>query len=73
MNIRVCLENLKYDLSNGGIEEDSFAMNCYITMAHEACRILKSAASRRDIDDAKEYIALCKDSGIGSLRCVIEE
>ena len=70
MDLRRCLENLKYDLDNGGVEEDSFAMNCYITMANEACRIIKGGASQREIDGAVEYLDLCRNSGVDSLMCI---
>lgn len=73
MDLRKCMENLRYDMANGGLEEDSFAMNCYITMAIRACRILKNGASQEEMDDAREYLALCISSGIDSLKCVVGE
>lgn len=73
MNLKQCLENLKYDTGNGGVEEDSFAMICYITMANKARRLLRdSALDQRAMDDAKEYLALCCRSDSDSLRCVAE-
>lgn len=71
MDLRKYIECLRYDLVNGGVQDDSFAMNCYITMANEACRILRSEASQQEMDTAKEYITLCLSSGNDSLRCVI--
>jgi len=70
MNLRICLDNLKHDLNNGGIEEDSFAMNCYITMANEARRMLKRSLSQSEIDDAIQYLSLCRDSGASSLQSI---
>ena len=67
MDIGKCLENLKYDLNNGGVVEDSFAAICYVTMANTACRILEKGATQKDIDEAKAYIDLCHSSGVGSL------
>ena len=73
MNLTQCLENLKHDIRNGGIEEDSFAAVCYITMANEASRLLKSGvADQRETDRATEYLALCRRSGSDSLRYVVE-
>ncbi len=73
MNLTRCLENLKHDVSNGGIDEDSFAVVCYITMANAASRLLKSgAADQRETDCATEYLALCRRSGSDSLRYVVE-
>jgi hypothetical protein len=70
MNLGQCLRNLRHDIGNGGLEEDTFAMNCYITMANRARRLLKSNAS--DQREATEYLALCSNSGSDSLRCIVE-
>ena len=73
MNLGQCLENLRHDISNGGLEDDTFAMNCYITMANEARRLLGSdVPDQREADYAREYLALCGNSGSASLRCVVE-
>lgn len=73
MDLGQCLENLKYDVSNGGLEDDTFAMICYITMANKARRLLRSNTSdQREADYAREYLALCCNSGSDSLRCVLE-
>ncbi len=42
MDLKQCLENLKHDVNDGGIEDDTFATLCYVTMANEARRILSS-------------------------------
>jgi|GEM_PF-2741096 len=73
MDLGQCLENLKHDISNGGLEDDTFAMNCYITMANKALRLLGSDVSdQREADHAREYLALCGNSGSDSLRCIVE-
>jgi len=73
MDLGQCLENLKYDVSNGGLEDDTFPMICYITMANEARRLLGSDVSdQREANYAREYLALCGNSGSASLRCVVE-
>jgi len=71
MDLRQYLENLKYDLGNGGLEEDSFAVVCYITMVNKAHRMLSSnTLDKQAIDDAKKYLTLCHESGCDSLRYV---
>jgi hypothetical protein len=70
MDIGKCLENLKADLSNGGVVEDTFAAICYVTMANTACRILAEGATQKEFNKAREYIALCNTSGVGSLMSV---
>ena len=73
MILRKCLENLKSDINNGGLEDDTFAMICYITMANEARRLLKNDMSdQQKTEDAKEYLTLCCRSGTDSLRFVAE-
>ena len=73
MDLRRCLENLKHDINNGGLEDDTFAMICYVTMANEAHRIIKEDTSHQQmLDNAKEYLALCSSSESASLRCVAE-
>ena len=73
MILRQCLENLKSDINNGGLEDDTFAMVCYITMANEARRLLKNdVLDQQKTEDAKEYLALCCRSGNDSLICVAE-
>jgi len=73
MHLGQCLENLKHDINNGGLEDDTFAMNCYITMANKARRLLRIGTSdRQEAGDAKEYLAVCCNSGSDSLRCVAE-
>ncbi len=71
MDLRQCLENLKYDIGNGGVDDDTFATTCYITMANKAHRLLESGASdQRTANDAKEYLTLCCSSESAGLRCV---
>lgn len=70
MNLGQCLKNLRHDIGNGGLEDDTSAMIWYITMANEARRLLKSNAS--DQREAREYLALCNNSGSDSLRCIVE-
>ena len=71
MDLKKCLDNLKYDLSNGGIQDETFAMNCYVTMANKACKLLKNGASDEQMRaTAGEYLATCSDSGSDTLRCV---
>ncbi len=71
MDLGQCLQNLKYDISNGGFEDDTFSMVCYITMANKAHRLLKTGTSDQR-KDAEEYLALCRSSGSGGLKCVAE-
>ena len=70
MDLGKCLENLRVDLNNGGVVEDSFAAICYVTMANTACRILTNGATQKEINKAKEYITLCHTSGVGSLMSI---
>jgi hypothetical protein len=71
MTLGQCLENLKHDVSNGGLEDDTFGMICYIAMANEAQRLLRSGAlDQPALDDAREYLTLCRNSGSDGLRCV---
>ncbi len=73
MNLTQCLENLKHDVSNGGIAEGSFAVNCYITMANKAHRLLKNGArDQQEANYAREYLALCHNSGSDVLKCISE-
>jgi hypothetical protein len=39
-------------------------------MANTACRILAEGATQKEFDKAREYIALCNTSGVGSLMSV---
>ena len=71
MNIKQCLENLRYDIGNGGIKEDTFAVTCYITMANKAHRLLENGATdQQEANYAKEYLALCRNSGSDVLKCI---
>ena len=73
MDLRQCLDNLKRDLDNGGIKDDTFATVCYMTMANEARRLLKGdALDQQTRDDANEYLSMCSSSGSDSLRYVAE-
>jgi len=72
MNLSKCMENLKADIGNGGIVEDSFAAICYVTMANTACRMMKNASTQKEIADAKAYISLCHTSGVDSLVNITE-
>ena len=71
MDLRLCLENLKHDVNNGGLEDDTFAMVCYITMANEARRVLESKTlDQQTAEEATEYLAICCNSGSDALRCI---
>ena len=73
MNLRQCLDNLKHDVNNGGVEDDTFAMICYVTMANKARRILENGnLDQQTMADAREYLALCCSSDSSSLRCIAE-
>ena len=68
MDLKQCLNNLKYDLGNGGIRDETFAMNCYVTMANKAHRLLKSDTSDQEAQAlAEEYLSLCANSGNDAL------
>jgi len=70
MELRRCLDNLKHDVSNGGLVDDTFPVVCYVTMANKALRILHSPAAQQDKAAAEEYLTLCRDSGTASLRSI---
>lgn len=70
MDLRQCLENLRRDIGNGGPEDDSFATNCYIIMANQARRLLRSAVDTQELNDAREYLATCSNSGCDGLVAV---
>ena len=70
MDLRQCLDNLQHDVNNGGLEDDSFAMNCYITMANEAHRILSTTSAQQDKVEAQEYLEMCRNFGTASLKYV---
>ena len=73
MNLSQCLEDLKYDIRNDGIADDTFAMICYMTMANKARRLLRSSASnQQEVNVAREYLTMCRNSGSDGLRCVAE-
>ena len=72
MDLKQCMENLKHDVDNGGVDDNSFAMNCYVTMANEARRILGNGSSAQKAADAKEYLTTCSNCGSDSLRYVAE-
>ncbi len=73
MDLRQCLENLKHDVDNGGLVDDTFPVTCYITMAHEARRLLKNGElDQKAAADAKEYLTVCCESGSDGLKCVAE-
>jgi len=73
MDLRRCMENLKHDISNGGLEDDTFAMVCYITMANRARRLLENMVFDEQAEEvAKEYLALCCNSESDSLRCAAQ-
>lgn len=73
MDLRQCLKNLKHDINNGGIEDDSFPIVCYVTMANSAHRILRSSApDQQEANDAREYLSLCCRAGSDSLKYVAE-
>ena len=71
MDLRQCLNNLKNDLGNGGIQDDTFPVVCYMTMANKAHRLLKeSALDQQTRSNADEYLSMCRRSGSDSLKCV---
>ena len=73
MDLRQCLENLKHDINNGGIEDDSFPTVCYVTMANAARRLLEtSKPDQQEADNAREYLSLCRKAGSDSLRYAAE-
>ena len=72
MELKQCLENLRHDVSNGGVEDDTFATLCYVTMANEARRIVSDGSSTQEVADAKEYLTLCCGSDSDSLRYIAE-
>ena len=74
MDLKHCLSNLKRDLDNGGISDDTFATTCYVTMANKAHQVLKSDESDRlTRADASEYLSMCRQSGSDSLRYIAGE
>ena len=74
MDLRHCLNNLKSDLDNGGISDDTFATTCYVTMANKAHQLLKSDESDQlTRADANEYLSMCRQSGSDSLRYIAEK
>ena len=71
MDLGQYLENLRCDIACGGVEDDSFAAICYITAANEAHRTLSGDVSdEQALDDARQYLALCGDSGCDGLMAV---
>lgn len=74
MNLRQCLENLKNDINNGGPEDDTFPVNCYIVMVHEVHRKLRQGiGDQQEVDTANEYLNLCSRSRSDGLRAVAED
>ena len=74
MTLKQCLENLKRDIADDGIRDDTSAVIWYITMANEARRLLGSKPlDQRTVDDAKQYLTLCCDSGSDALRRAAED
>ena len=73
MNLRQCLSNLKHDLDNGGIKDDTFATVCYMTMANKARRLLENdTLDQQTRDNANEYLSMCSRAGSDSLRYIAE-
>ncbi len=71
MDLRQCLDNLKHDLGNGGIKDDTFPVVCYVTMANKAKRLLKSdTLDQQARNDASEFLSVCSKSGSDSLRYI---
>jgi hypothetical protein len=71
MDLEKCLENLKHDVNNGGLEDDSFAMNCYVTMANKARRMVKNGSSDpKSKVSAEEYLTICCKSGNDILKYI---
>ena len=71
MNPEKCMENLRHDVNNGGIEEDSFSVICYIAMANKAIRSLRDKVE--DGTEAKfatDFLALCRESGSDALKYI---
>jgi hypothetical protein len=73
MDLEQGLANLRNDISNSGVEDDTFATICYITIANQAIRLLESRPpDQRDADTANEFLMLCSRSGNDSLRYLVE-
>lgn len=73
MDLKKCLGNLKHDLNNGGIDDDSFAMVCYMTMAKKAHKLLgDTEPDKLEQDNAKEYLTMCRNSGYAGLKLVAD-
>jgi hypothetical protein len=70
MDLERCLKNLKADVNNGGVKEDTFAVTCYITVANMARRMLGNGANQQEAEFAREYLALCRRSGSDILRYI---
>lgn len=69
MDMKQVLENLLSDIDDGGVEDDTFAAACYITMASQAHRVLQDNA---DDAEASGYLSLCADSGCAGLAYVAQ-
>jgi len=61
--MRKIMDNLEHDIANGGVEAQSLAANCYVTMARKAQRALKDGTDKL----AEDYIDLCVRSGCEGL------
>ncbi len=71
MNLRQCLSNMKSDMSNGGIRDDTFPVVCYMTMANKARQLLKEdTLDQQTRNNANEYLSMCRRSGSDSLKYV---
>jgi len=77
MNAKLLTKNLKDDIGNGGVKDDTHAANCYIIAATAARRILNDDAESGFVDDeeashnAKEYLVLCDQSRCAGLMSVV--
>ena len=73
MHLKQCLVNLKHDVGNGGVEEDTFAAICYVTTANKARKLLaNNTLSQQSMEDAREFLTVCLNSGSDTLRYIAE-
>lgn len=67
MDLAKGIDNLRSDLDNGGIKEDSSAIIMYIALANQAKKVLKFSPGDAT---AEEFLNLCQESGSPSLKLV---
>lgn len=69
MNLGKYIENLKNDLENGGVADDSVAVLCYITAANRAKEVIQAGGPEKET--AQSFLDLCMQSGCEGLRTVV--